>query len=107
LNSVGLRSDQTAQAHAESRARPRTHWYLYRKGLDLLIIPKRGQSLLHESLTIPRKVPRFLFLRRGKSTTASRAAELWRTPVPADWGNDWRSRAADTKSDLPRAFPLS
>jgi hypothetical protein len=53
-------------------------WHLYRKGLDLLIIPKRVQSLLHESLTIPRKVPGFLFLRRVKSTTASSAGKLWR-----------------------------
>jgi hypothetical protein len=37
----------------------------------------------------------------------SRTAELRRAPAPAEWGNGQGSRAADIKSDLSLAFPLT
>ena len=40
-----------------------------------------------ESLTLCRRVLRFLFLRRGRSPTASSAGKLRRAPVPAERGN--------------------
>jgi hypothetical protein len=45
LNSVGLKSNQAAQAHVESRARPRPRWHLYRKVLRVFTNRKQVLSL--------------------------------------------------------------
>jgi hypothetical protein len=92
LNSTGPVSAQAAQVHAETRARPRGR--LCRRALRVLANWRWVRSLLTESLTVCRKDPIVLILRRGRSPTASRAAELRRACRPAGGGQDWCSASA-------------
>jgi hypothetical protein len=65
-----------------ARARPRPGGFAD-KSLCFRITRSRSEALFTQSLTLCKKVPRALFLRRGGSSTASRGG---RTPVSAQTG---------------------
>jgi hypothetical protein len=57
-----------------------------------------------KSLTICTEVLWFLILRRRRPSTTANATEFRRVRRPAEQGNDWRCRAANTELNPPRSF---
>jgi hypothetical protein len=93
LNSTGPVSAQAAQVHAETRARAREGDFAEEPSVFWLT----GDGFGHfctELLTVCRKDPVVLILRRGRSPTAPRVAELRRARRPAGGGQDWCSASA-------------
>jgi hypothetical protein len=107
LNSTGPNPAQAAQLGQKgARARPRPDGFAERPP-RFWITGNKFPYCFYESLTVYRNTLQLLFLYPTRPRRRQRTEELRRATVPADWGNDRRAQAADTKSKLPRVIPPS
>jgi hypothetical protein len=104
-NSVGPNLAQAAQPAQES-ACARSRAGSFAKKPSAFWLTQGGfVYCCPESLTVSKETPQVLFPSTLRSPTTTSAAELRRAHRPTKWGKDWRSRVADTKLNLTRAFP--
>jgi hypothetical protein len=107
VNSTGLHLAQIGPVIAEARARPRPRGMFAQRPSAFWLTGDGFSYCFSESLTICTEVPQVLILHSGTPPMSHDGGPITGKVRPAELHKDWRSRAADTKSDPLRAFPLS